>query len=980
MTAQYPGAVAAETAARIAGDNAEAAARAAADALLAPLASPALTGNPTAPTQTAGNNSTRLATTAYADGAVASEAATRLAADSAIGHRLMGMLDEAVQDCSFLVISDSTANEVGEWPDLVLRGLAALYPAVTFKYTIWVDGGTSWPATTTVQTGSGSTTCTLYNMSIVSTYTTYCMAPNFDAMVTAVQPDLIFLSHGKNHKSGTITQAFIDNLRDEITMLSQVLTRACPAAELVLVAEIGNVAGVASSVHMYLFPRIMRLLAAERGYGFVNAYKACNAASPGGVLCAEPTTGALVINDGVHPNAAGSQVWANEVLRLMTNAHLYAPRSQQPSSLLAPADNLLTNGDWRDFTGSTPAGWTNTNTTCSKNTTYYESTDNGYALRVQSASASAATLDQTISSAAFAKAKAAGMVTVAARVRVPSGQATSVGRVRVQTVGGTSAGSSTSASIDEAYDGFKWIIATRKVAPDATSVKVTVYADSGSTGTADCTFDRVILVPGPLPGDTLNYSRAATSTLDTDGTLAAASDARVPSQKAVKTYVDASAGVGRSTFSNANYTVLTTDRFVAQTGTLSAPRTVTMPAASSVAAGTSIVIADESGTVTSTNTITISRAGSDTIDGATSEVIGAAYAQRRLFSDGTSKWSFDKGVLRESNNLSELTATAGTARANIGAGPLLTQTAVKTSNYTAAANEIVRCDASGGGFTVTLPAAPAQGTTVVVFNTSSPGTVTVARGGSDYFTLSGVTASQSVASYNAVMFVYQASTAIWAVLQMPANYVTTTDSRLSDARTPTSHASTHAVGGSDLLKPYDQGEFFAIRRAAYMESMPSLVASASVSVSSSGAGYGALMWERNGPRTYTKVRICTGSALTSITKVVVGVFDSSGNRLNCTGEVQATVSATNTQYDLSLQASVTTANDTAYYGGIEFVGSTFSFAGISGRTASMYNVSGLRTTTITRTASSGAYVSGNAVALSSAGGSSAIPYVALLES
>lgn len=39
-------------------------------ALKAPLASPALTGNPTAPTQTAGNNSTRIATTAYADGAV----------------------------------------------------------------------------------------------------------------------------------------------------------------------------------------------------------------------------------------------------------------------------------------------------------------------------------------------------------------------------------------------------------------------------------------------------------------------------------------------------------------------------------------------------------------------------------------------------------------------------------------------------------------------------------------------------------------------------------------------------------------------------------------------------------------------------------------------------------------------------------------------------------------------------------------------
>ena len=40
--------------------------------LKAPLASPALTGNPTAPTQAAGNNSTRLATTAYVDNSTAS--------------------------------------------------------------------------------------------------------------------------------------------------------------------------------------------------------------------------------------------------------------------------------------------------------------------------------------------------------------------------------------------------------------------------------------------------------------------------------------------------------------------------------------------------------------------------------------------------------------------------------------------------------------------------------------------------------------------------------------------------------------------------------------------------------------------------------------------------------------------------------------------------------------------------------------------
>lgn len=42
-------------------------------ALKAPLASPALTGNPTAPTQSAGDNTTKLATTAFTTGAVAAE-------------------------------------------------------------------------------------------------------------------------------------------------------------------------------------------------------------------------------------------------------------------------------------------------------------------------------------------------------------------------------------------------------------------------------------------------------------------------------------------------------------------------------------------------------------------------------------------------------------------------------------------------------------------------------------------------------------------------------------------------------------------------------------------------------------------------------------------------------------------------------------------------------------------------------------------
>ncbi len=56
------------------GLTAEAAARIAADALKAPLASPALTGTPTAPTAAAATNTTQVATTAFVEGEIAAKA------------------------------------------------------------------------------------------------------------------------------------------------------------------------------------------------------------------------------------------------------------------------------------------------------------------------------------------------------------------------------------------------------------------------------------------------------------------------------------------------------------------------------------------------------------------------------------------------------------------------------------------------------------------------------------------------------------------------------------------------------------------------------------------------------------------------------------------------------------------------------------------------------------------------------------------
>lgn len=127
---------------------------------------------------------------------------------------------------------------------------------------------------------------------------------------------------------------------------------------------------------------------------------------------------------------------------------------------------------------------------------------------------------------------------------------------------------------------------------------------------------------------------------------------------------DYAAPPSRQTFSNANVSVTVGTTTLAQTGTMSAARTVTFPAASSYANGTGFTVIDESGTVTAVNKLSCARAGSDTINGGTSFDIVTAYAAPRFVSDGTSKWTTDvQGVARGGTGATDAT----TARANLSA-------------------------------------------------------------------------------------------------------------------------------------------------------------------------------------------------------------------------------------------------------------------------------------------------------------------------
>ncbi len=94
----------------------------------------------------------------------------------------------------------------------------------------------------------------------------------------------------------------------------------------------------------------------------------------------------------------------------------------------------------------------------------------------------------------------------------------------------------------------------------------------------------------------------------------------------------------RVAVSDANYSLAAGVSTVAYTA-ITAARTVTLPAASSFAPGQQLLVVDESGGASATKTITLAPNGGDTINGAASAAIAAAYGYLALESNGSNAWT-----------------------------------------------------------------------------------------------------------------------------------------------------------------------------------------------------------------------------------------------------------------------------------------------------------------------------------------------------
>jgi hypothetical protein len=122
--------------------------------------------------------------------------------------------------------------------------------------------------------------------------------------------------------------------------------------------------------------------------------------------------------------------------------------------------------------------------------------------------------------------------------------------------------------------------------------------------------------------DTINYKPVA---VDANGNIFKMTNWPTPLQEAT---------IKRTAVNDAGYSAGTSDHLIAYTS-LTAARTVTLPAASGMT-NRVVIIKDESGTA-ATNNITVNVTAGGTIDGASSKVITTAYGMVEVYSNG-SQW------------------------------------------------------------------------------------------------------------------------------------------------------------------------------------------------------------------------------------------------------------------------------------------------------------------------------------------------------
>lgn len=200
------------------------------------------------------------------------------------------------------ILGDSTGNETYEWAYRLSVWLGQKFPAYTVLYRLWNDTNQSYDAATTLQTGTGAQTLTIYNGSVPGMGYNYPFASTVPAtrfnLMLPVTPTAVIISYGYN-------SATADYRKQQLELASWVLGNH-PGTEYVLTAQPPMATGAAGAADQLTRMQDTRNLAAQERWGLIDVTQR---------FIDYGNYDTLINVDTIHPLVAGQDMWVEELQR-----------------------------------------------------------------------------------------------------------------------------------------------------------------------------------------------------------------------------------------------------------------------------------------------------------------------------------------------------------------------------------------------------------------------------------------------------------------------------------------------------------------------------------------------------------------------------------------------------------------------------------------------------------------------------------------
>jgi hypothetical protein len=309
----------------------------------------------------------------------------------------------------------------------------------------------------------------------------YLMGSKFAAAIAAVSANAVIFCHGHN-----ATEALgVEAIEGQWIAALEMIQLAKPGVPIAVITQNPNRDDTNYGVK---YARWQAIHGRKTGLALID--------TNGRFLSASKPAGWYA--DNVHPSAAGQSAML-EVLSDALDAASSSPFVMPPAWLSVAGTNLLTNGDFADWTGANPAGWTAGGTPTVLKDTVIKDAGRAYSLKITNSTAQTQRLYQSLSNWQSYVGKT---LTLAIRHRLDSANAANAfacARAQVQLTG--SVNKSTYPHTGP-YDAWIWSVLTFVVPSNATGITTSLYASTTATSGLFGHYDRAVLVEGEFPRTT----------------------------------------------------------------------------------------------------------------------------------------------------------------------------------------------------------------------------------------------------------------------------------------------------------------------------------------------------------------------------------------------------------------------------------------------------------------------------------------------